>query len=212
MRVEQLGDSRAMTGYPVELPLGPLEGLPSIGPLLTVALVLPLLLLAGGAWVWLRRRRKQREFVEAALLRRLVHHVPSKADDADQLPSPAPSPGASRETLGTITVCEPSGQHRRVLLTRRPLTLGRSRTCDIVIDDEELRAEHARLRAISRDEVQIHAIAPPDARPFQRRDDDMWLIVRSGEQVALGSHYLQISMGMEIESEEDERPRLAEAG
>ncbi len=184
------------------------------GPLLPAAALLVLLLAAVVSWVWLRQRRKRREMVEAALLRRLSDHVPSHVAVATEpsttaLPS-APAPG---EIVGTVVVSGPAGECHHVTLTRRPLTMGRSPSCDIVIDDMEVRPEHARLRAISHDEVQIHAIAPSGSGPSNGREDDVWLIVRSGERMALGSHYLQISMGTEIgHAEEDERPRLAEAG
>ena len=104
------------------------------------------------------------------------------------------SSGAHRndeEHMGTLVVRTPDGSERRYPMTPRPLSLGRGADCDVVIHDPAVGAVHARVRALGGGEFQVHGIAPRRQLPFARRHDE-WMVVRQGEQIAIGAHELTL--------------------
>ena len=96
--------------------------------------------------------------------------------------------------LGTVMVVDASGHRTAVPLTARPLTVGSSLACDIVLGDPLVRGKHLRLTAIQRDEVQVHVLPERGARPHLRayQAEEEWLIAHHGEQIDIGSYSLQI--------------------
>jgi predicted component of type VI protein secretion system len=84
------------------------------------------------------------------------------------------------------------GHVEDVILTRRPLTVGRAPDCDIVLDDPEIHPVHARIMALSPTEVQIHALPDAGSGRYSHREEDEWLVVYHGEQLLLGSSSLEV--------------------
>jgi hypothetical protein len=96
------------------------------------------------------------------------------------------------EHLGTLLVLTPHGTERRYPVTRKPLSVGRASDCDVVIEDPAVSPVHARVRALGDGEFQVHGIAPRRQLPFAGRRQDEWMVVRQGEQIAIGTHVLTL--------------------
>src|SRR5207245_924829 len=86
----------------------------------------------------------------------------------------------------------PAGSERRYAVGRKPLSLGRSPECDVVLDDEAVEPVHARVIALGDGDFQLHGLARRPEMPFEREYEDEWVIVRDGEQIALGSYLLTL--------------------
>ncbi len=152
-------------------------------------LVLLLLLGAGGGYAGLRRLRSRRRPVAERILRPLPR-IPAAVPLADTERAAGP---AAPVVLGEIVVVEASGNRRRVPLTSRPLTVGSSLACDIVLGDPVVRGEHLRLTALPGNEVRVHVLPDRGAQRQAPYQEEQWLIARDGEQISLGSCALQIS-------------------
>ena len=72
---------------------------------------------------------------------------------------------------GTLVVRTPGGSERRYPMGPRPLSLGRSPDCDVVIDSEDVWGLHAMFSALNTGEFQVHGVAPPTA-PFGQANQE----------------------------------------
>src|SRR5690606_20924567 len=151
--------------------------------------ILLLLLAAGGGYAGLRRLRGRRRPVAERILRPLPR-IPAAVPLADTEPAAGP---AVPMVLGEIVVVDASGDRRRVPLTSRPLTVGSSGACDIVLGDPVGRGEHLRLAALPGNEVRVHVLPDRGAQGQGPHQEEQWLIARDGEQITLGACALQIS-------------------
>jgi uncharacterized protein YegL len=161
-------------------------------------LVLAVVVLGAGAF-WFRRRRKRAPSeprYEEPPLRRTSPRVAAETEPGEVAASPSPSRGVERP-MALMVIRDINGNQRHEVLSRRPRVIGSGERCDIVLEDPEVRARHATITSISAEEVQIHALSDRGSRPYDERDDDEWLVVHHGEQIVLGSHYIQFVMGDE---------------
>jgi hypothetical protein len=113
------------------------------------------------------------ESLEQALLRRL---------SSETVHQPAPA-GPSYASL--MLVGSPSGQ-RKYRLDEFPITVGSSGVCDITLPD--LRAEHARI-LYSDGRFVLYNLTGYEDTPAAH-----WVVVESGDEVALGPHRLRLSL------------------
>ncbi len=103
-----------------------------------------------------------------------------------------PEAAADPGPLATLVVRSPQGVERRYAVGRRPLSLGRSAQCDVIIDAEAVSELHARLVAIGGGEFRVHAIAPRPGLACDERRPDEWLVVHLDEPIAIGGHTLTL--------------------
>jgi Mg-chelatase subunit ChlD len=102
-----------------------------------------------------------------------------------------PPPTVLSTPMGTLVVRPPDGAEQRYPIGRKPLSVGHSPECDVVIDDAAVGAVHARVIALSDGDFQLHGIAPRRGMPSADRGDE-WMIVRDGEQIAVGTYLLTL--------------------
>ena len=88
--------------------------------------------------------------------------------------------------LGTLRVRSADGTEQSYRMGPRPLTVGRSPSCDVVLDDPEVRPMHARISAAPGGQFRIHGLSAPGVPYQQQQHHDEWLIVNSGEEIAIG--------------------------
>jgi len=167
--------------------------------------------LAGAVLVGRRLRRRPLSVADRVL--RPVGRTNPAEEHASPISSPQlvavdgePVQRFQKDTpLGVVMVVDGSGRRKAVPLTARPLTVGSSLACDIVLGDPVVRGQHLRLTALQRDEVQVHVLPERGARPHLRayQAEEEWLIAHHGEQIDIGSYSLQIlPAGMAIEETE----------
>lgn len=101
--------------------------------------------------------------------------------------------------LGSLTVIDPDGGERTYRIGPRPLTIGSSPTCDIVLDDPDIRSTHARISASPGGEFRIHGLSSGNA-PYQQQQLDEWLIVSAGEEVAIASFIVRMEAAQAVVS------------
>lgn len=155
--------------------------------------------LAAGVVIVRRVRRRPLSVAERVLtpVSRSAEARATPAPDAPLRPhvvEGSPAPVRRREgPLAYVVVIEPGGGRRTVPLAGRPVTVGSSLACDIVLGDPVVRAQHLRLTALPRDEVQVHVLPQRGARPHLRQpDEEEFLIAHYGEQIDIGGYCLQI--------------------
>lgn len=152
--------------------------------------------------VFARRRFRRRPLSAADRVLRPMNRTSPTQDRARTVNSPhlfavdgEPVQRAPKEVpLGVVMVVDGSGRRKAVPLTARPLTVGSSLACDIVLGDPVVRGQHLRLTALERDEVQVHVLPERGSRPHLRtyQAEEEWLIAHHGEQIDIGSYSLQI--------------------
>jgi len=169
------------------------------GPPLWSFALLPVCL-AGAVFVGRRLRRRPLSVADR-VLRPIGQSAPtrerSNANGPPQLAvveAEAAHDALKNTALGVVMVVDSSGRRKLVPLTARPLTVGSSLACDIVLGDPVVRGQHLRLTALQRDEVQVHVLPERGARPHLRayQADEEWLIAHHGEQIDIGSYSLRI--------------------
>ena len=93
--------------------------------------------------------------------------------------------------LGTLTVVASDGTERAYRMGPRPVTIGRASSCDIVLDDPDVRPMHARISADPGGQFRIHGLSSRGV-PYQQQQRDEWLIVAAGEEVAIASYVIRM--------------------
>jgi hypothetical protein len=142
-------------------------------------LIGPLALAAGGSVaiaglvLWRRRRTYQPREVRP-LVRRLTI-TPDRA---------LAGQGPSRQA--TLRVTGPDGDLRTFTLGPRPLRAGSTDDADIQLTGEGVRREHARFSLTGDGDLRIHGVGHRGARPYDGHAGDEWIVVRAGEEVAIG--------------------------
>ncbi len=101
--------------------------------------------------------------------------------------------------LGTLTVIAPDGNERAYRMGPRPVTIGRAPSCDIVLDDPEVRPVHARISADPGGQFRIHGLSSRGV-PYQQQQHDEWLIVAAGEEVAIASYVVRMEAAQAVAS------------
>lgn len=101
--------------------------------------------------------------------------------------------------LGRLTVIDASGGERTYRMGPRPLTIGRAPTCDIVLDDPDVRPMHARISAGPGGQFRIHGLSSRGV-PYQQQQHDEWLIVAAGEEVAIASYVVRMEAAQAVAS------------
>lgn len=101
--------------------------------------------------------------------------------------------------LGRLTVIDAEGNERMYRMGPRPLTIGRAPTCDIVLDDPEVRPMHARISAGPGGQFRIHGLSSRGV-PYQQQQHDEWLIVAAGEEVAIASYVVRMEAAQAVAS------------
>jgi uncharacterized protein YegL len=108
--------------------------------------------------------------------------------------APRELPGRPQQNgpFGTVRVYAPDGSEQIVTLGLRPLTLGSSRDCDIVLEGDDIQPVHARLSARGNGEFQVHGLATKSSRPFSEGAVEEWAVLHAGESIVLGGYELSI--------------------
>jgi hypothetical protein len=147
----------------------------------THPLIVPALALLAAGMVGIAMKRRQR-----------TRRPPALAGMHPYRLSPSPNDGSSATASRRgVVIVEGADSDVRYDIGPRPISIGRSKDCDIVIEDEAVRPLHARLSMWRDGSLAVHAVRekavarPPDGVP------DQWLILRAGEQVSIGSSVIR---------------------
>lgn len=91
-----------------------------------------------------------------------------------------------------LKVTEPSGTTRVLPFAEEDILLGRERTCDLVIDDEQASRQHARLGLNTEGAIVITDLGSTNGTRLNGRkiSDDM--IVRVGDDIRIGGHHVRL--------------------
>jgi uncharacterized protein YegL len=104
--------------------------------------------------------------------------------------APAGPPQAAPERLhGTLVLRKANAEQSRVSVTERPVTIGSSPTCDVVLTGESVRPVHARVSARRHGEFLLHAVRSDSSTRHAKHATEQpsdWLIVSAGEEAAIG--------------------------
>lgn len=106
----------------------------------------------------------------------------------------------TRDTLGQLILRTPEGSERAIPMGLKPLTVGSSIDCDVVLHSPAIRPVHARVSARPNGEFQVHGVAQSSASPYLNDRHDEWAVLSSGESIAIGDHV--ITLLTEAETEE----------
>ena len=143
-------------------------------------LALALIAVAGAGIYWLRKRRMASQ-PKQRMLRRFS--------------SPRELPGRPQQVgpLGVLHLVKPDGSEKTVTLCLRPITIGSSPNCDIVIEGDDIQPLHARVSARGNGEFQIHGLAAQPANPFGGQGAEEWVVLHTGESIGLGGYQITIT-------------------
>ena len=108
-------------------------------------------------------------------------------------PREMPSRPTDRGPLGTIRVTGPDGSDQSVSIGPRPITIGSSTNCDLVIEGEGVQPLHARVTARGNGEFQIHGLAAQSANPYGDSGREEWVVLHAGESIGLGDYQITIT-------------------
>jgi len=144
---------------------------------------------AGGALAWWRRRQRR-----PAEVRPLVRRIP--VVDRTEMTA------QGRPTMqGVLQVVGPDDSLRVFTLGARPLRAGTTTDSDIQISGEGVRADHARFSLTPNGDLRVHGMGDRGARPYEGPSDDDWIVLRPGEEVAIGGWRFSFSIaGAESEA------------
>ena len=118
-------------------------------------------------------------------------------------PRELPGQPAQNGPMGSVRVFRPDGHEQVVPIGLRPITIGASRDCDVLIEGDGIQPVHARLSARGNGEFQVHGLATQSSRPFNEHGAEEWALLRAGESLALGLYELTIvdePPGQQLES------------
>ncbi len=139
-------------------------------------------LLGGGVMAW--------------VLRRLRNRLASRAGEvgARALPRSRPRVGGQVVRSTEVALVGPAGTEGVYRLHDRPLTIGSSAGCDILLGGEEDgEGVLARLTVLPGDRgVLVHHLRARFAGRYGRRPADEWTVLQPGEAVSIGSHLLRL--------------------
>jgi predicted component of type VI protein secretion system len=74
--------------------------------------------------------------------------------------------------------------------------VGRAESCDVVVDDVNVRPLHLRILARRRGSYQIHGVSDDAGRPYERRGSDEWVDISAGDRVEIGTSVFRIESGV----------------
>jgi len=109
------------------------------------------------------------------------------------------SVSTNRDTFGQLVLRTPEGEERTVQIGLKPLTVGSSAECDVVLDSPTIRPVHARVSARPNGEFQVHGVAQSHASPYLNDRHDEWAVLVSGESIAIGDHVITLLTAAETE-------------
>ena len=143
-------------------------------------LALAVIAVAGGG-IYLLRKRRTASQPKQRMLRRFS--------------SPRELPGRPQQAgpLGVLHLVGPDGSEKQVTLGLRPVTIGSSPNCDIVIEGDDIQPLHARVSARGNGEFQIHGLAAQSAGPFGGQAAEEWVVLQTGESIGLGGYQITIT-------------------
>lgn len=158
-----------------------------ISPLL-LAVPLVGLVLAGG---WFVRRRRSRPKPQPVLRPRAIRPL-----SADPPVAPNPDRKMSERNLPSarLVLTDMHGATRTAAVGPRPITLGSARTCDLVLEGDGIRAEHARLSLTPAGWLSIHGLAASSSRPYEGEVGEQWLTLQPGEEVQIGTWSVRLEV------------------
>ena len=110
-------------------------------------------------------------------------------------PRELPSQPTQNGPIGSVRALGPNGHEQAVSIGLRPITIGSSEECDLVIDGDGIQPLHARLSSRGNGEFQIHGLATQSSRPFNEHRPEEWALLRAGESLALGDYQITIVDG-----------------
>ncbi|TAK73832.1 MAG: VWA domain-containing protein [Dehalococcoidia bacterium] len=146
------------------------------GPARFVPAVLGLALAVAAVVLLVRRRNRRKPEIEAA----------PKVQPPLRRKPVSPS-GAAPEEPAAVAVIGPSGAEQLFRVSGRPLTIGASSACDIVIEGEGVRGVHGRLTPLPGGDVMLHSLH--DNEPaFARSQENEWMLLRLGDEIAIGPY------------------------
>ncbi len=167
----------------------------SAAPLVWLAVLLLGLAVAGG---WYFRRRRQPPPQPVIRPRAL----------SPLGPQPEAGPGVSRPSLdrsapsARLVLTDAHGGARIVAVGPRPLTLGSSPRCDVVLDAADIRPEHARLSLTAAGALSIHGLGSKSSRPYEGDIAEQWLTLQPGEEIQIGPWSVRLDLGRPSTHEE----------
>ena len=163
------------------------QGLPTAAPAgsgfdldLTYPLIVAAVLVVGAAGFFVLQRRRAR--------RRPRYGTQARF----RVPRDPPGRPTQNGPIGSVRVLGPNGDEQVVAIGLRPITIGSSRDCDIVIEGDGIQPVHARLSARGNGEFQIHGLAAQSSRPFNENAVAEWAVLHAGESLAFGLYELTI--------------------
>ena len=151
--------------------------------------ILVLAIVGAGVAYFVTKRRRARAQPNYQALRRF------------RAPRDLPSRPEQRSSLGTLIVFGPGGSEQRVNIGLRPVTIGSSSQCDVVLEGAEIQPLHARVSGRGNGEFQIHGLAEESSRPFSGPATSEWVVLRAGESIALGEYEISIGDPVDVQAE-----------
>lgn len=118
--------------------------------------------------------------------------IASRPSVARDLVHRAPAENRPQSSMTVVVRGSDGRERRRIVIGARPLTIGSSTECDIVLEGDSIRPIHASLVSRGDGEFQLHAIASSPGRLGRGADQDQWVLVHAGEEVRLGDQILVI--------------------
>ena len=134
--------------------------------------------------------------------RRQQSHPSYRALHRFSTPREMPSRPTHSGPLGTIRVTGPDGSDQSVSIGPRPITIGSSANCDLVIEGEGIHPLHARVTARGNGEFQIHGLAARSANPYGDGGGEEWVVLHAGESIGLGDYQITITEAEETQHAE----------
>jgi hypothetical protein len=138
-------------------------------------------LLIGGASWWLYHRASGKVRGQRA--------VASMVRGRRGAAAAGPPRSAPERLHGTLVLRKANAEQSRVAVTERPVTIGSSPTCDVVLTGESVRPVHARVSARRHGEFLLHAVRSDSSvrrGKHATNEPSDWLIVSAGEEAAIG--------------------------
>lgn len=179
----QSSDGTTLASEPVSVPEAAVGG----SAVLLVLAVLLLALLGGGWWAMRRRRGK-------ADAQPVFRPTPVRVSSAR--PRAVPESSIDRSSPSSpsarLVVSGGRGDARIVAVGPRPLTIGSAANCDVVIEGDGVRGQHARLSLTPLGALNIHGLGTKSARPYENDLIDQWLTLRPGEEIHIGQWSLRL--------------------
>lgn len=91
-----------------------------------------------------------------------------------------------------LEVTDASGATRILPFTNVDLLLGRERTCDLVIDDEQASRQHARLDRRNEGPVVLTDLGSTNGTRLNGRRIESVMTLKVGDDIQIGGHHIRI--------------------